>query len=41
MCIRDSYSRYDLDTVSSVCGMDKDLLEKVYATYASTGAPDK
>ena len=45
MCVfqqmKKHYSRYDLDTVSSVCGMDKDLLEKVYATYASTGAPDK
>ena len=35
------YSRYDLDTVSATCGMDKELLEKVYATYAATGAPDK
>lgn len=35
------YSRYTLDTVASVCGMDKDLLEKVYATYAATGAPEK
>ena len=45
MCVfqqmKKHYARYDLDTVSSVCGMDKDLLEKVYATYASTGAPDK
>ena len=35
MCVfqqmKKHYSRYDLDTVSSVCGMDKDLLEKVYA----------
>lgn len=35
------YSRYDLDTVSSICGMDKELLEKVYATFAATGAPEK
>lgn len=45
MCVfqqlKKHYSRYTLDAVSSVCGMDKDLLEKVYATYASTGAPDK
>lgn len=45
MCVfqqmKQHYSRYDLDTVSSVCGMDKELLERVYATYASTGAPDK
>ncbi len=45
MCVfqqfKKHYSRYDLDTVSSICGMDKALLEKVYATYAATGAPDK
>nr|WP_302392604.1 molybdopterin-dependent oxidoreductase [Eggerthella sinensis] len=45
MCVfqqmKKHYARYDLDTVSSVCGMDKDLLEKVYSIYASTGAPDK
>jgi formate dehydrogenase major subunit len=35
------YSRYDLDTVCNVCGMDKDTLELVYKTYASTGAPEK
>lgn len=35
------YARYDLETVASVCGMDKDLLEKVYATFGATGAPDK
>ena len=35
------YARYDLDTVANTCGMDKALLEKVYATYAATGAPDK
>ncbi|MBQ9690752.1 MAG: formate dehydrogenase-N subunit alpha [Eggerthellaceae bacterium] len=35
------YSRYDLDTVSSVCGMDKDLLELVYKTYGASGAPEK
>ena len=45
MCVfqqmKKHYSRYDLDTVSATCGMDKELLEKVYATYAATGAPDK
>ncbi len=45
MCVfqqmKKHYSRYTLDAVASVCGMDKGLLEKVYATYASTGAPDK
>ena len=35
------YSRYDMDTVCSICGMDRDILEKVYSTYASTGAPEK
>ena len=35
------YSRYDLDTVAGICGMDKELLEKVYSIYAATGAPDK
>ena len=35
------YSRYDMDTVCSICGMDKETLELVYSTYASTGAPDK
>lgn len=45
MCVfqqfKKHYSRYDLDTVSNICGMDKGLLEKVYATYAATGAPGK
>ncbi len=35
------YSRYDLDTVCAICGMDKETLELVYATYAASGAPDK
>ncbi len=35
------YSRYDLDTVASVCGTDKKEIEKIYATYAATGKPDK
>ncbi len=45
MCVwqqfKKHYSRYDLETVSSICGMDKDTLELVYKTYGSTGAPDK
>lgn len=45
MCVfqqmKTHYSRYDLDTVSSICGMDRDLLERVYSIYGSTGAPDK
>ncbi|RNL21545.1 molybdopterin dinucleotide-binding protein [Slackia faecicanis] len=35
------YSRYDMDTVCSICGMDKETLELVYSTYASTGQPGK
>lgn len=39
--MKNHYSRYDMDTVSSICGMDKDVLEEVYALYGSTGAPEK
>lgn len=39
--MRRHYSRYDLDTVSNVCGMDRETLEKVYDVYTSTGAKDK
>jgi formate dehydrogenase major subunit len=39
--MKKDYSRYDLDTVSSITGTPKDLLEKVYKTYASTGTPDR
>ncbi|MDO5023242.1 MAG: molybdopterin-dependent oxidoreductase [Slackia piriformis] len=35
------YSRYDMDTVCNICGMDKETLELVYSTYASTGQPGK
>ncbi len=35
------YSRYDLDTVSRVTGTSKELLLKVYQTFASTGKPDR
>ncbi len=35
------YSRYDIKTVTQVCGMDAETLEKVYEIYASTGAKDK
>ena len=34
------YSRYDLDTVSAVCGVDRDLLEAVYEVVAATGTPE-
>jgi len=35
------YSRYDLDKVSSITGVSKENLLKVYAEYSATGAPDK
>jgi formate dehydrogenase major subunit len=35
------YSRYDIDTVCRICGMDAETLELVYKTYASTGDPMK
>lgn len=45
MCVwnkfKEHYSRYDLDTVSSICGMDKETLELIYKTYGSTGQPGK
>ncbi len=39
--LKKHYSRYDLDTVSRVCGTPKEKLEEVYRTYAETGKPDK
>lgn len=45
MCVfqqfKKHYSRYDMDTVCSICGMDKETLGLVYSTYASTGQPGK
>lgn len=45
MCVyqqfKEHYSRYDIDTVCSVCGMDAETLELVYSTYASSCAPGK
>ena len=35
------YSRYDMDTVCSICGMSRDQLELVYKTFSSTAAPGK
>ncbi len=35
------YSRYTIETVCDICGMDAETLELVYKTYASTGAPEK
>jgi formate dehydrogenase major subunit len=39
--MRDHYSRYDLDTVSSVTGVSKADLLKVYEAFSATGRPDK
>ena len=39
--LKKHFSRYDMDTVSSITGTPKDVLEKVYKTYASTGKPDR
>lgn len=33
-------NRYDLDTVSAVCGVDRALLESVYAAIGATGTVD-
>ena len=45
MCVyqqmKTHYSRYDIDTVCSVCGMEADKLEEIYSIYCSTAAPDK
>jgi formate dehydrogenase major subunit len=39
--LKKHYARYTLDTVSAITGTPKDLLVKVYETYAKTGRPDK
>ena len=39
--LKKHFSRYDIDSVSEISGTPKDLLEKVYKTYASTGKPDR
>ncbi len=39
--MRNHYSRYTLDTVSDICGMNKDALEQVYELYTRSGASDK
>ena len=38
---KEHYSRYDLDTVCAVCGMDKEDLELVYKTWCESCAPGK
>lgn len=35
------YSRYTIEAVTDICGMDAETLELVYKTYAATGAPEK
>ena len=39
--LKKHYSRYTLDKVSSITGVSKDNLLKVYKAYSATGAPDK
>ena len=39
--LKKHFDRYDLDTVTSVCGTSKEDLEKVYKAFAATGKPDK
>lgn len=35
------YSRYTMEKVSQITGIDIEVLEKVYSVYASTGRPDR
>ncbi len=39
--LKKHYSRYTLDKVSSITGVSKENLLKVYEIYSSTGVPDK
>jgi len=39
--LKQHYSRYTLDKVSSITGVSKENLLKVYEEYSATGAPDK
>jgi formate dehydrogenase major subunit len=39
--LKKHYSRYTLDKVSSITGVSKDNLLKVYKAYSATGVPDK
>ena len=39
--MKDHYSRYTLDKVSSITGVSKENLLKVYEAYSATGVPDK
>jgi len=39
--LKDHYSRYTLDKVSSITGVTKENLLRVYKAYSATGVPDK
>ena len=39
--MKEHYSRYTLDKVSSITGVSKEDLTKVYEAYSATGVPDK
>jgi formate dehydrogenase major subunit len=39
--LKEHYSRYTLEKVSSITGVSKEDLVKVYAAYSATGVPDK
>ena len=39
--LKEHYSRYTLDKVSSITGVSKEYLVKVYDAYSATGVPDK
>jgi len=39
--LKKHYARYDMDKVSSISGMPKEALIKLYETYAATGKNDK
>ena len=39
--LRNHFSRYNIDNVSSVTGVSKDNLQKVYSTFSSTGKADR
>ena len=39
--MRGHFKRYDVKTVSSITGIQEDLLKKVWDTYAATGKADK
>lgn len=38
--MRQFYDRYDLDTVSTACGVARDELERVYEVFAATGTTE-